>query len=89
MPKMLIDGAVEYEDGTPATEAQVCFYPFISFILPKYLHINTFLTLPYYYCLMVHRWGKMWCHFCHGRQNQKWKKGSWYVSYHKRFFSLS
>lgn len=26
MPKMLIDGAVEYEDGTPATEAQVGFY---------------------------------------------------------------
>lgn len=23
MPKMLIDGAVEYEDGTPATESQV------------------------------------------------------------------
>lgn len=28
MPKMLIDGAVEYEDGTPATEAQVVFYFF-------------------------------------------------------------
>ena len=25
MPQMLIDGAVEYEDGTPATEAQVGF----------------------------------------------------------------
>jgi hypothetical protein len=24
MPKMLNDGAVEYEDGVPATEAQVC-----------------------------------------------------------------
>lgn len=23
MPKMLNDGAIEYEDGTPATEAQV------------------------------------------------------------------
>ncbi|KAF6155798.1 hypothetical protein GIB67_039129 [Kingdonia uniflora] len=23
MPKMLIDGALEYEDGTPATEAQM------------------------------------------------------------------
>lgn len=23
MPKMLIDGAIEYEDGTPATESQV------------------------------------------------------------------
>lgn len=29
MPKMLIDGAIEYEDGTPATEAQVCF-PIVS-----------------------------------------------------------
>lgn len=25
MPKMLIDGAIEYEDGTPATESQVGF----------------------------------------------------------------
>ena len=25
MPQMLIDGAVEYEDGTPATESQVPF----------------------------------------------------------------
>lgn len=25
MPKMLNDGAVEYEDGTPATESQVLF----------------------------------------------------------------
>jgi len=29
MPKMLIDGAVEYEDGTPATEAQVGFFDVI------------------------------------------------------------
>ena len=29
MPKMLIDGAVEYEDGTPATEAQVGFFVII------------------------------------------------------------
>lgn len=35
MPKMLIDGAVEYEDGTPATEAQVGF--------PS--HIDTTLVL--------------------------------------------
>ncbi|KAL4311776.1 hypothetical protein GQ457_01G018540 [Hibiscus cannabinus] len=27
MPKMLNDGAVEYEDGTPATEAQAIFIP--------------------------------------------------------------
>lgn len=34
MPKMLIDGAVEYEDGTPGTEAQVIFVippSFLSF----------------------------------------------------------
>ncbi|KAL8537540.1 hypothetical protein ACS0TY_012605 [Phlomoides rotata] len=31
MPKMLNDGAVEYEDGTPATEAQVTL--FFSFLL--------------------------------------------------------
>ncbi|KAI7753313.1 hypothetical protein M8C21_020134, partial [Ambrosia artemisiifolia] len=27
MPKMLIDSAVEYKDGIPATEAQVCYLP--------------------------------------------------------------
>lgn len=32
MPKMLNDGAVEYEDGTPATEAQVG-------LRYKYMHI--------------------------------------------------
>lgn len=32
MPKMLNDGAVEYEDGIPATEAQVGF----SLTLPRY-----------------------------------------------------
>lgn len=47
MPKMLIDGAVEYEDGTPATEAQVGFYfHFISFILQMWLR-----TLPSIYIL--------------------------------------
>lgn len=30
MPKMLNDGAVEYEDGTPATEAQVIYASFFS-----------------------------------------------------------
>jgi len=33
MPKMLNDGAVEYEDGIPATEAQVIYlslYPLTS-----------------------------------------------------------
>ncbi len=32
MPKMLNDGAVEYEDGTPATEAQVCTSLYITFL---------------------------------------------------------
>ena len=30
MPKMLIDGALEYEDGTPATESQVRSCAFIE-----------------------------------------------------------
>lgn len=29
MPKMLNDGALEYEDGTPATEAQVRIHLYI------------------------------------------------------------
>ena len=41
MPKMLIDGAVEYEDGTPATEAQVSsqFPLFVVFCICLY-HMN-------------------------------------------------
>ena len=31
MPKMLNDGAVEYEDGTPATESQVRAPPFLCY----------------------------------------------------------
>lgn len=34
MPKMLIDGAIEYEDGTPATESQAIFLlPSLHFVL--------------------------------------------------------
>lgn len=33
MPKMLIDGALEYEDGTPATEAQVGFPFYICYLV--------------------------------------------------------
>lgn len=33
MPKMLIDGAVEYEDGTPATEAQVTFLTILLYMI--------------------------------------------------------
>lgn len=39
MPKMLNDGAVEYEDGTPATEAQVKITNFFLYILLTHLHI--------------------------------------------------
>jgi len=35
MPKMLNDGAVEYEDGTPATEAQV-----LNLLLEEYGLVN-------------------------------------------------
>lgn len=84
MPKMLIDGAVEYEDGTPATEAQVGFYFSVSFALP--MGLRTFEVYEYFMGYMAQssillwcRWGKMWCHFCHGQQNQKWKRGSWCV----------
>ena len=37
MPKMLNDGAVEYEDGTPATEAQVRISLYITFLGLLYL----------------------------------------------------
>lgn len=37
MPKMLNDGAVEYEDGTSATEAQVCLPLKISTLSNKKL----------------------------------------------------
>jgi hypothetical protein len=30
MPKMLNDDAVEYEDGTPSTEAQVTMFFFVD-----------------------------------------------------------
>lgn len=35
MPKMLNDGAVEYEDGTPATEAQVTWSKKLNVFLVK------------------------------------------------------
>lgn len=37
MPKMLIDGAVEYEDGTPATEAQVTSCAFNVFYFANFI----------------------------------------------------
>lgn len=36
MPKMLNDGAVEYEDGIPATEAQVSL-PYFTKVVTKNL----------------------------------------------------
>lgn len=40
MPQMLIDGAVEYEDGTPATEAQVGL-TYVVNLLIDYLFMYT------------------------------------------------
>lgn len=40
MPKMLNDGAVEYEDGTPATEAQVKFTSLFLYILLALVHMS-------------------------------------------------
>lgn len=40
MPKMLNDGAVEYEDGTPATEAQVKFTNIFLYILLTHVHMK-------------------------------------------------
>ena len=46
MPKMLNDGAVEYEDGTPATEAQVSL-PYFTEVVVK----NLLLQVMYTYML--------------------------------------
>lgn len=40
MPKMLNDGAVEYEDGIPATEAQVTSLAFELHNYPYLLHLE-------------------------------------------------
>lgn len=47
MPKMLNDGAVEYEDGTPATEAQVGH---VLLYVPVLLQ-QLCLSIRYYICI--------------------------------------
>lgn len=44
MPKMLNDGAVEYEDGTPATEAQVSSL-FILIHILGCLHLSLYVHI--------------------------------------------
>lgn len=48
MPKMLIDGAVEYEDGTPATESQV-----LTQILIQNLSLLPFLIIYFHLTLFL------------------------------------
>lgn len=58
MPKMLIDGAIEYEDGTPSTESQVisCFFVWIgckSSCVGRYSHCSPLLKdeiLIWFFC---------------------------------------
>lgn len=52
MPKMLNDGAVEYEDGTPATEAQVSWS--LSFLL-----VNLLRCLTEIFISSFSRWEKI------------------------------
>lgn len=49
MPKMLNDEAVEYEDGTPATEAQVCvtLFFFVS------VHVYVWYVVYMYACTTI------------------------------------
>ena len=63
MPKMLNDGAVEYEDGTPATEAQVKSHlTFRSCIFIRD-HIPIFHIMLISLFAIFHRWVKMLSHF--------------------------
>lgn len=57
MPKMLNDGAMEYEDGTPATEAQVC----LILCAYKWKCLNPLCEdwSSSYFGMFWCRWGKM------------------------------
>lgn len=85
MPKMLNDGAVEYEDGTPATEAQVLVFFKYKFFSKSHHSIYSGYSLGYvdhfFTILFCCRWGKMLCHSCLGPPNPRWKKENWYVSF--------
>lgn len=47
MPKMLNDGAVEYEDGTPATEAQVGLLTWLELAACSFIDMS-YTTLFHY-----------------------------------------
>ena len=46
MPKMLNDGAVEYEDGTSATEAQVCLPLHVYVFMHTYVYVLCMICMP-------------------------------------------
>ena len=71
MPKMLNDEAVEYEDGVPATEAQV------RFPLNGQPCLLSVMILTMSFVKLLRRWVKMLCHSYLGQLNQKWKRGNW------------
>ena len=50
MPKMLIDGAVEYEDGTPATEAQVIFFTVLFQMIVQASLAKASVLISYSFC---------------------------------------
>ena len=77
MPKMLNDEAVEYEDGVPATEAQVRFPSFNTFETRIFGLVLSVRVLPLLFVNFERRWVKMLCHSCLGQLNQKWKRGNW------------
>ena len=64
MPKMLNDGAVEYEDGTPATEAQVgllCIYCFSgkgTWLQDSNIRVSSYEAYSLQCCFWC-RWEKM------------------------------
>lgn len=90
MPKMLNDGAVEYEDGTPATESQVpyvCCELFTVNLTAVRLTMNIGRMKQFFFLLVMFccRWGKMLCHFCHGQLSLRWKRENWFVSFNILF----
>ena len=85
MPKMLNDGAVEYEDGTPATEAQVLlfvedWFQWISSQNVLYMNFGR-MEVIFFHVMFCCRWGKMLCHSYLGLPNLRWKRENWYVSF--------
>ncbi|CAI0456781.1 unnamed protein product [Linum tenue] len=58
MPKMLNDGAVEYEDGTPATEAQVSSHLLISLKRLKVIIILSLASSTSLFMMYIHPYKK-------------------------------